>query len=135
MPNNPRSDFLRVAMGFREISVPFLEMCIEGDLAEELDLSEVELLPDAFLESNSLAETVSELLFRAPYKEKEASAYLYLMMIPTTDGLEVLTPTIERCQQEAMIRYQDEESGAFPLVVPVVVSLGDRPIPGLGRSR
>lgn len=135
MPENPRNDFLRVAMGFKEISVPFLEMCLDEKVAQSIDLQEVALMPDTFLDGNSLSATVSELLFQAPYKEREGSLFVLLLMVPTTDGLDMLTPTIERCQQEAMMRYQDVEKGTFPLVVPVVVSMGDRPIPGLARTR
>ena len=130
-PHNPRDDFMRVAMSFKEVSVPLLEMCLDPDLKASLDLDGVELKTDTFISEDSLKKTVSELLFSIPDKASGDRTFIYLLMVPTTDGLEALTPTVEKCRQEAMARYGDEVTGTCPMVVPVVISLGQTPIPGV----
>ncbi|MDJ0837342.1 MAG: Rpn family recombination-promoting nuclease/putative transposase [Acidobacteriota bacterium] len=130
-PKNPRDDFMRVAMSFKEVSVPLLEMCLDPELKEKLDLDQVELKDDTFISEDSLKKNVSELLFSIPDKNTGELIFIYLLMVPTTDGLEALTPTVEKCRQEAMVRYGDEENGTGPMVVPVVISLGQSPIPGV----
>lgn len=124
---NPRDAFIRTAMGMKEISVPLLKMCLDEELKGQLDLEGAELMTDTFIHDEGLRKSVSELIFRVPDSDSAEATYIYLLMVPNSDGLEAFTPTVEKCRHEAMAFYGDPTAGTCPLVVPIVVSLGNKP--------
>ncbi len=125
---NPHDAFFRQVFGQPEVAADFLANYLPANVRAHLDLSQVELQQDSFLDP-SLHEHFADLLFRVPLLEASVElqhAFVYVLFEHKSQP----DPLVAFQLLRYLVHFWERnlrEVGALPPVIPLVVYHGEQP--------
>ncbi len=123
--SNPHDKFFKATFGRLDVAADFLAHYLPPEVAAVLDLSDLELAKDSFVDAE-LQEYFSDLLYRARMK-RGGAAYVYLLFEHKSAPEEMVAFQLLRYKARIWEPLARSKVKKLPPIIPLVIYHGQRP--------